>query len=161
MCTSGGIVLASTGFVCTNPQGCFCKHRRMISFGNYLRVDTPNTPYEREDRKTRTKTKRIDIRLSESELDALGKAAAKSKLSYSELIRRLILNCRIIEAPPVDYYDLICELRHVGSQSNQILSTESSRGNVNGDALRKALEDYRRTEQMIWKSFSHEKEEKE
>ena len=104
-----------------------------------------------------TKTKRIELRLSESEAKALERLAEKSRLSNSEVIRRLIKDCRICEAPPVDYYNLIVELRSVGSIINQILNTAIIQNSVDIDYLKNTIEGYRKTEHMIWEAFSPEK----
>ena len=104
-----------------------------------------------------TKTKRIELRLSESESKALEKLAEKSRLSNSEVIRRLIKDCRICEAPPVDYYNLIVELRNVGSRINQILNTAIIQNSVDIEYLKNTIESYRKTEHMIWEAFSPEK----
>ena len=87
----------------------------------------------------------------------LERDAQKAKLSHSEFIRRLILHCKMNEAPPVDYYTLICELRRVGSNINQLLKVAYSQNLVEVPMLRKTLDDYHKTEQMIWQAFSPEK----
>ena len=94
--------------------------------------------------------------MSDAEDDLLDKSAIKSHLSRSEFIRRLILNCKIQEAPPVDYFTLISELRRIGSNINQVLKVAYTKDLVDVPLLRKTLDDYRKTEQMIWKSFSPE-----
>ena len=104
----------------------------------------------------RTKTQRVEIRLSDSEADLLDRLAIKTRLSRSEFIRRLILNCKIKEAPPVDYFTLISELRRIGSNINQVLKVAYTKDFVDVPLLRKTLDDYRKTEQMIWKAFSPE-----
>ena len=94
--------------------------------------------------------------MSDSEADLLDRLAIKTRLSRSELIRRLILNSKIQEAPPTDYFTLISELRRIGSNINQVLKVAYTKDLVDVPLLRKTLDDYRKTEQMIWKSFSPE-----
>ena len=94
--------------------------------------------------------------MSDSEAELLDRSAIKSRLSRSEFIRRLILNCKIKKAPPVDYFTLIAELRRIGSNINQVLKVAYTKDLVDVPLLRKALDDYRKTEQMIWKAFSPE-----
>ena len=105
----------------------------------------------------KTKTQRLDVRLSESETKALERIAKKSKLSYSDIVRRLINDCRICEAPPVEYYELIVELRNVGSKLNQVLKLAYSQDRIDADLLKKTIDAYRDTEHRIWDAFSPEK----
>ena len=100
---------------------------------------------------------RMEIRLSEKEKKILERKCKKAKLTYSELIRRLIMNCKIAEAPPADYYELICEVRRTGANINQLLKVANSIGILDVPKIRTALEDNRKTEQMLWNTFAPEK----
>ena len=105
----------------------------------------------------RTRGIQIPIRLNSDEYSVLLKKVEKSGMTREQYIR-LLLNDKVPrEAPPVDYYTLICELRRVGSNINQLLKVAYSQNLIDVPLLRKALENYHNTEQMIWQAFSPEK----
>ncbi len=58
------------------------------------------------------------------------------------------------EYPPVDFYNLIVELRKVGSDITQLMNTAYAYKEVDVPLLKKTIESYRKTEHMIWESFS-------
>ena len=99
----------------------------------------------------------IPIRLNPDEYDALLKRVEKTGMTRERYIRLLLNDTVPREAPPVDYYTLICELRRVGSNINQLLKVAYSQNLVDVPLLRKTLDDYHKTEQMIWQAFSPEK----
>ena len=78
----------------------------------------------------------------------------KTNLSRETFIRRLLNGAEIKEAPPAEYYDLIREIRRVGSNINQILSLANARGFLDTPQLRKALEQNHAVEKMLWDTFS-------
>ena len=85
------------------------------------------------------------------------KRVEKTGMTRERYIRLLLNDTVPREAPPVDYYTLICELRRVGSNINQLLKVAYSQNLVDAPLLRKTLDDYHKTEQMIWQAFSPEK----
>lgn len=99
----------------------------------------------------------IKVRLTANELDLLNRNVALSKMNREQYIRLLIQGYLPREAPPVDYYNLISELRRVGSNINQILRVANAKGFIDAPLLRKTIEDYRQTEKMIWDAFGVEK----
>ena len=99
----------------------------------------------------------IPIRLNPDEYDALLKRVEKTGMTRERYIRLLLNDTVPREAPPVDYYTLICELRRVGSNINQLLKVAYSQNLVDVPLLRKTLDGYHKTEQMIWQAFSPEK----
>lgn len=99
----------------------------------------------------------IKIRFTKEELDELNKQAAACNNSREHYCRAVLKNTVPREAPPVDYYTLICELRRIGSNINQLLKVAYSQNLVDIPLLRKTLDDYHKTEQMIWQAFSPEK----
>ena len=95
----------------------------------------------------------IKIRFTKEELDALNAKAGSCRCNREQYCRTVLNNTVPREAPPVDYYTLISELRRVGSNINQILKIAYSQDLVEVPMLIKTLNDYRKTEQMIWKAF--------
>ena len=95
----------------------------------------------------------IKIRLTEDELDSINQSAKICGLNREKYCRSILNGTTPREAPPVDYYKLIREVRRVGSNIDQILKAARSMSFVDVPLLRKTLEDYHRTERMIWKAF--------
>ena len=104
----------------------------------------------------RTRDIQIPIRMNSAEYDDLMNKVAKSGLTREQYIRLVLNDAVPREAPPVDYFTLISELRRIGSNINQVLKVAYTKDLVDVPLLRKTLDDYRKTEQMIWKSFSPE-----
>lgn len=101
----------------------------------------------------RNRNIQIPIRLSNEEYMNLMSKVEKSKMTRERYIRLLLNDCVPREAPPVDYYNLISELRRVGSNINQILRVANAKGFIDAPLLRKTIEDYKQTEKMIWDAF--------
>ena len=104
----------------------------------------------------RTRDIQIPIRLNTEEYDALMQKVKSSGLTREKYIRNLLNGTVPREAPPADYYNLICDLRRVGANINQLLKVAYIQNLVDVPLLRKTLDDYRKTEQMLWKAFSPE-----
>ena len=64
-----------------------------------------------------------------------------------------ILEKEVKEAPPVDYFTLISEVRRTGSNINQVLRKANAIGLIDVPLLRKALEENHATEDMLWQVF--------
>jgi len=98
----------------------------------------------------------IKVRLTQGELDLLNEKVKKTSMSREQFVRKAISGTVIKEAPPVEYYGLMCELRRLGFILNQLLKEAISRDCIDVTPIREALEGYRKTENMIWKSFREE-----
>lgn len=103
------------------------------------------------------RTHQILFRLNEKEYLKLNKDVIKSGMNREQYIRSLINGLVPREAPPAEYYKLICEVRRVGSNVNQLLKVANSMGLLDVPKIRKALDDVRKTEQMLWDTFVPEK----
>lgn len=68
----------------------------------------------------RKRNKDIKIRLNNEEYKVLEKHLAKTELSREAYIRLLINEQIPIESPPLAYYELINQLRKIGTNLNQI-----------------------------------------
>ncbi len=102
------------------------------------------------------RNREIKIRFTDDEIDILNAKVASCKISREMYCRSVLNNVVPHEAPPVDYYDLICELRNIGSSINQLLKAVYRDGSIDVAQLRKTLDDYRETERMIWQAFCPE-----
>lgn len=100
----------------------------------------------------------MELRLSEQEATTLSQKADKAHLSHSEYVRRLIADSTVHEAPPVDYFTLITELRRVGSNINQLLKVAYTNNFIDTPLLKKTLEEYHNAERMIYNAFGEVKQ---
>lgn len=103
------------------------------------------------------RTHQILFRLNEKEYLKLEKNVKKTGLKREAYIRSVLSNAVPREAPPADYYELICEVRRTGANINQLLKVANSIGILDVPKIRTALEDNRKTEQMLWNTFAPEK----
>lgn len=58
-----------------------------------------------------TDKRKFDIRLSQRDFNMLERRARRCKISKSEYMRRLLNRCVPREAPPLDYYGMMNELK--------------------------------------------------
>lgn len=93
------------------------------------------------------------LRFTRSELDALTKKARKTNLSREGFCRAVLNGAVVREAPPVEYYALIREIKRVGANIDQILKIANSRGLLDVPALRKALAENREVERRVREAF--------
>ena len=99
----------------------------------------------------------IKIRFTKEEIDALNAKVASCNKNREQYCRSVLNDAVPRQAPPADYYTMICELRRVGSNINQILKVAYTQNFIDVPLLRKAVEDYHRTEQIIWNAFAPER----
>lgn len=100
------------------------------------------------------RTLEMKIRFTKGELDDLTKKARKAGMSR-EGYSRCILNGSVVkEAPPVDVPMLICEVRRVGYNIDQLLKIANAKGLLDVPQLRKALADNRAVEKMIMEAYT-------
>jgi len=100
------------------------------------------------------RTRRCEIRFTESEYCSLMEKAEKAGLSVSALIRKSVNDCEVKSAPPADLHKLIWEIRRVGNNIDQILMIANARGLLDVPQLRKAMADLRDTEKLIADTYS-------
>ena len=102
------------------------------------------------------RNREIKIRFTDEEIDILNAKVASCKISRETYCRSVLNNVVTHEAPPVEYFDLISELRNIGSSINQLLKAVYKDGSIDVAQIRKTLDDYRETERMIWRAFCPE-----
>lgn len=100
------------------------------------------------------RTRRCEIRFTESEYHNLMAKAEKAGISISALIRKSVEDCEVKAAPPDDLHKLIWEIRRVGNNIDQILMIANARGLLDVPQLRKAMADLRVTEKLIADTYS-------
>ena len=74
------------------------------------------------------KTAQINLRVTPEEFISIKEKAKKAGLSISELIRRSLEGETIVEAPPVEFNEMIREIKRVGSNLNQVLHKLNAAG---------------------------------
>ena len=74
-------------------------------------------------------------------------------ISREQFCRKAIQGVAIRENPPVDLYKLIWEIRRVGNNINQILMIANAKGILNIPDLRKAIDDLREVEKLIFSQY--------
>lgn len=85
----------------------------------------------------------ISLRLTDEEISSLKEKVAKTNLSREAFIRNAIKNIRVVERPPIEYGDILRELRRIGSNVDQILVKLRSLGFADNREISKALDSIR------------------
>jgi hypothetical protein len=82
----------------------------------------------------RDRTIKLQVWLSEHEAYLLERKSKDCKMSHSSFIRSIINDYEPKAAPPLDYYQVMSELRSVGNNLNQIAHRANAGGDVNADS---------------------------
>lgn len=93
--------------------------------------------------------------LNDDEYIALKNKVNKTSFSRESFIRAAIKGTQIKEAPPIEYYELIRELRRIGSNLNQLLKIANTKGLLDAPRLRKELDANRELENRLWRLFQN------
>lgn len=101
----------------------------------------------------RTRNRRIHIYLTDDELLKLDRKVDSCNMSREQYLRMLISGFAPREAPPIEYKQLIRELRKVGANINQILFVANTKGFIDTPMLRKAIQDCWQTEVIVRDAF--------
>ena len=132
-----GIVLASIDFVIRN---------------RLVRGISPLIPLNRKVDRLK-KDNIVSVRFSDEELDMAKRKAKQAGMSFTVFIRAAVTGAKIKEAPPADFYELIREVRKVGTNLNQLAAKANSLGFIDALLLKDALERNHKTEAMLWDTF--------
>ena len=91
----------------------------------------------------------IQVYLDESEYNKLKEWSAASKRTMSDYIRELLSDSQPVAFPPIEYQEVLRELRKIGINLNQIASKAHSLGFIdapeyeqNEKRVRKAIADF-------------------
>ena len=88
----------------------------------------------------RTRTRRLDIRLSDREDIKLNSLMRESGLNASQLVRSMILNTEIRTRPPDEYMKLLQELSAIGNNVNQLAHKANAIGVIHVEEVAKLRE---------------------
>lgn len=91
---------------------------------------------------------------NEKEYEELMKLSKQTGLPKSTLIRYLVLGYSPPEGPPVNYGELIYQLRALGNNINQVLHIARTNGILNPVELEKHLTELRSIEKEMHSAFS-------
>ena len=103
------------------------------------------------------KTAKINLRVTPEEYISIKKKAKKAGLSTSELIRRLLDGETIVEAPSVDFYEMIREIKRVGSNLNQVLHKLNTAGIAHPLELKRCANRIWEVIDLIYETYRPEK----
>ncbi len=107
--------------------------------------------------KNKKKDVRVYIRVSQDELDTIKKNQDKAGLRLSEYARRLLMGEIVVAAPPADLYDLIRELKRIGSNLNQLLKKLNVLGIAHPLELERCAGDIREILNLIYETYRPKK----
>lgn len=91
----------------------------------------------------RKRKHRITIRLNDKEYENLCDWSTAAHLSMNDYIRKLVLGFRPIAAPPIEYNDVLEELRKLGVNMNQLAVKANSLGFIDEP-------EYRKNAKAVW-----------
>lgn len=114
----------------------------------------PLKPCGKECDDLRSRENSFLIRLTDEELNELENKVFKSGLTRERFIRKALSDCRVYEAPPVDFYTLIREINRVGSNIEQILRLANTKGLLDVPRLRSHLDELDKIEDAMWNAFA-------
>ena len=75
-----------------------------------------------------TRRNKIDLRLSDRELERLNRDVKKTGMSREAYLRQLIKKIQPKELPSADYTDILKNLRQIGNNMNQIAVKANAAG---------------------------------
>ena len=101
----------------------------------------------------RKRNNSINVRLNDTELEKLNENVLKSGLPREAFIRNVLNGVEIYPAPPVDFFNLIREIRRVGNNINQLVHYANGNGFVESKKLSEHLTELDSIEKELWKSF--------
>lgn len=96
-----------------------------------------------------TDKRKFDIRLSQRDFNMLERRALRCKISKSEYMRRLLNRCVPREAPPLDYYGMMSELRVIREDLDVLAQMAAATGFIDANAIDVQLRNLRKTSGKI------------
>ena len=86
-----------------------------------------------------TDKRKFDIRLSQRDFNMLERRARRCKISKSEYMRRLLNRCVPREAPPLDYYGMMNELKGIREDLDDLTQIAGATGLIEAEMLGQQL----------------------
>ena len=105
----------------------------------------------------RRRTHSIRVWLDDEEYQTMNLLVASTCLNRSEVIRSLISGLTVKEKPPIEYGDIVVQLRKIGNNLNQIAALFHAHGFPNMPELKDGLLNLRRMNDLFVQTFSQEK----
>jgi len=102
---------------------------------------------------TKEKTVQIHFRVSETEFDSLKRNSKKAGLSMSEYARKALVGDKIVSAPPVEFTELIREVKRVGSNLNQVTRKLNALGIAHPLELERCASNITDVINMLYQTF--------
>ncbi|WP_423243629.1 plasmid mobilization protein [Anaerotruncus rubiinfantis] len=97
-------------------------------------------PRGKEGERIINRTKKLSVRLTESEYRHLKEQADLCSMKMEPLIRRLIMGMELQPRPPDEYAALLRELSAIGNNLNQLARVANTTGNISIKALETMLD---------------------
>ena len=97
----------------------------------------------------RSRQNDLHIYLNDAEAEALQTLCEKTKKPKSVVVRQLIQNVCLVEAPPADFKQFTVELRRIGVNLNQLVAKANSIGFIDREECATVLANYRKLERQI------------
>lgn len=101
----------------------------------------------------RTRNHRVEVYFTDKEYNALLKKVKMSGLTREAFVRKCLAGKQIYEAPPVDYFELIRQLRIIGNNIDQVLVIARSNHFLDAPLFKKSLEELYLTEVCMRQAF--------
>ena len=105
----------------------------------------------------RTRQNDLHIYLNDAEAEVLQTLCEKTKRPKSVVIRQLIQNVCLVEAPPADFKQFTVELRRIGTNLNQLVAKANSINFIDREECAIALTEHRKLERKIASYFKSRK----
>ena len=96
-----------------------------------------------------TDKRKFDIRISQRDFKLLERNVRRCQVSKSEYMRRLLNRCVPREAPPLDYYGMMNELRVIREDMDVLAQMAAATGLMDADAINVQLCRLRKTSEKI------------
>lgn len=102
----------------------------------------------------KTRTKEMHLRLTPEEKETLTEKAKLARLSREEFCRRILNGATVKEAPSADVRQLLRQMRHIGSNLNQLLACANTVGFIDTVQLKKDLAELRKAQEVIVEAYT-------
>ena len=136
----------------------WCSHLHSACEG----LCAPNTPpaiamyFSSDNPSNRKRNHRVHVYLNDEEFQQLNIMVAYTNKSREAVLRELIMGLTVKEKPPVEYGEIVRELRRIGSNVNQLTTTLHAHGFVDEPELEAIGKDVRRMERRFADVFAQE-----
>ena len=99
----------------------------------------------------------LHLRLTAKENELLTHLSNLTRCSKSQVLRDLLHGATLMEAPPIDYFDLLREVRRVGVNLNQLARYANEKRFIDSWKWDEALADIRAIEKTMNDAFTPRK----